>query len=169
MLTCSQEGPGEEAESSGALSDGEREEALDASSWEEVQRGASAAPASQLAGQVAEFGRPSVGATGVQIAPQMYGGGAPLMLTADSIMQTRRMLAPAVLPGVRPIWPAMNVLASHYAHVGAPQLHAAVALPYGMSMQARPLQGVPLVRQPLHVWRVPEASNRSFQTKKKTR
>ncbi|CDI82628.1 hypothetical protein, conserved [Eimeria acervulina] len=128
------EGPGEEAESSGALSDGEREEALDASSWEEVQRGASAAPASQLAGQVAEFGRPSVGATGVQIAPQMYGGGAPLMLTADSIMQTRRMLAPAVLPGVRPIWPAMNVLASHYAHVGAPQLHAAVALPYGCGL-----------------------------------
>ncbi|XP_026193992.1 uncharacterized protein LOC34617775 [Cyclospora cayetanensis] len=160
------EGRNEDSDAPGGHS--ERDELSDASSAEDIQRPALSQPASQLAGQVADFSRPTLGTTGVQVAPAMYG--APhLMMPADSMMQARRVLTPAVIPGVRPIWTGVNMLPGHYTHLAAPQLHPAVALPYGISMAARPMQGVPLARQPLHVWRVPEQAARSFQPKKKTR
>ncbi|KAL8450336.1 hypothetical protein Emag_003182 [Eimeria magna] len=163
-----EEGLGEEGDLPGGQSDQDAEDMSDVSA-EEVQRPSVLQPAAQLAGQLAaDFSRPAMGG-GMQVAPAMYG--APhLMVPADSMIQARRMLAPAVIPGVRPIWTGMNMLPGHYAHLAAaPQLHPAMPLPYGISVAARPMQGVSLTRQPMPMWRVQDAANRSFQQKKKTR
>ncbi|KAL8273919.1 hypothetical protein Esti_002242 [Eimeria stiedai] len=152
-----EEGLGE-GDAPGGQSEQEAEDMSDVSA-EEVQRPSALQPVTQLAGQLAaDFSRPTM-AGGMQVAPAMYG--APhLMVPADSMMQARRMLAPAVIPGVRPIWTGMNMLPGPYAHLAAaPQLHPAMPLPYGISVAARPMQGVSLTRQPVPMWRVPDAAS----------
>ena len=162
-----QEGVPEDSEVPGSQSGQEGDEMSDVSA-EDVQRPSVLQPTSQLAGQLADFSRPAMGGAGVQVAPAVYG--APhLMMPADSMMQARRMLTPAVIPGVRPFWTGVNMLPGHYAHLAAPQLHPAMPLPYGISVAPRPMQGMSLARQPVPMWRVPDPATSSFQQTKKTR
>lgn len=162
-----QEGLPDDSDVPGGQSDDGGDDISDVST-EEIQRMSVLQPANQLASQLADFPRPAMGGAGVQVAPAMYGG-PPLMMPADSMMQARRLLTPAMIPGVRPFWTGVNMLPGHYAHLAAPQLHPAMPVPYGISVAPRPMQGVSLARQPMPMWRVPDPTNRSFQQKKKPR